>query len=126
MIERKWLTSEKAPKAIGPYSPAVRAGTWVFISGQIGLDPLHGELVPGGFRAQAEQALRNLTALCAEAGGCGQVVKLTIYLTQLSDYPTLNELMGEIWDPPYPARSVIGVRELPRGAMIEVEAILVD
>jgi len=124
MTERVSLTSAKAPRAIGPYSPAVRAGSWVFISGQIGLDPQRGELVPGGFRAQAEQALRNLVALCGAAGECAEVVKLTVYLVQMSDYPVLNELMETLWQPPYPARAVVGVRELPRGALIEVEAVL--
>ncbi|EQD76376.1 endoribonuclease L-PSP [mine drainage metagenome] len=124
MTERVSLTSAKAPRAIGPYSPAVRAGSWVFISGQIGLDPQRGELVPGGFRAQAEQALRNLVALCGTAGECAEVVKLTVYLVQMSDYPVLNELMETLWQPPYPARAVVGVRELPRGALIEVEAVL--
>ncbi|MHB1544392.1 MAG: RidA family protein [Gammaproteobacteria bacterium] len=118
------LTSAKAPRAIGPYSPAVRAGSWVFISGQIGLEPRSGELVSGEFRAQAEQALRNLLALCDEAGEDAQVAKLTVYLIQMSDFPVLNELMGAIWEPPYPARAVVGVRELPRGALIEIEAVL--
>lgn len=124
MTERVSLTSEHAPQAIGPYSPAVRAGSWVFISGQIGLDPVRGELVPGGFRAQAEQALRNLQALYHAAGPDAEWVKLTVYLVEMSDYPVLNELMQKLWQPPYPARAVVGVHELPRGALVEIEAVL--
>ena len=124
MIERVSLTSTRAPRAIGPYSPAVRAGSWVFISGQIGLDPVSGELVPGGFRAQAEQALHNLTALRDAAGKQAQVVKLTVYLAHMSDYALFNELMGALWEPPYPARAVVGVAALPREALVEVDAIV--
>ncbi len=118
------LISPKAPLAIGPYSPAVRVGSWTFVSGQIGLDPATGELVSPDFRPQAEQALRNLGALCEEGGGVEGVVKVTVFLTDLGDYPALNELFVRFWHPPYPARSVVQVSALPRGALIEIEAIV--
>ena len=92
MTEKIALGSPQAPPAIGPYSPAVRAGAWIFVSGQIGLDPVNGELVSPDFGPQAEQVLRNLRALCEAAGGMDRVVKLTVFLTDLGDYPALNEL----------------------------------
>jgi 2-iminobutanoate/2-iminopropanoate deaminase len=124
MTEKRSLMSPKAPPAIGPYSPAIRVGSWTFVSGQIGLDPVNGELISPDFRPQAEQALRNLGALCEEGGGIDRVVKITVFLTDLGDYPALNELFVRFWRPPYPARSVVQVSALPRGARIEIEALL--
>jgi 2-iminobutanoate/2-iminopropanoate deaminase len=124
MVDKIPLVSPQAPRAIGPYSSALRAGTWIFVSGLIGLDPANGELVSPDFKPQAERALRNLEALCEEAGGMDRVVKVTVFLTDLGDYQALNELFVRFWQAPYPARSVVQVVALPRGARIEVEAIV--
>lgn len=119
------ISSDRAPAAIGPYSQAVRAGRLVFLSGQIGLDPQTGAMAVGGLEVEARRALDNLAAVAAAAGGSlGNIAKLTVYLTDLDDYSRLNELMTEYFAAPYPARAVIGVQALPRGASVEIEAIL--
>ena len=122
-MSRDAVMTDEAPAAIGPYSQAIRAGTLLFVSGQIPLDPA-GELIPGPIVDQARQALDNLAAV-VRAGGSdlGRVIKLTVYLTDLSDFAAVNAVMSEYFEPPYPARAVVGVAALPRGAMIEIDAV---
>lgn len=118
--------TDQAPAAIGPYSQAVRVGELVFLSGQIPLDPATMELVPGDIAAQAEQVFRNLDAVTQAAGGSfAHIVKLTVYLTDLGNFQTVNEVMTRHFREPYPARAAIGVAALPRGAGVEVEAVMV-
>jgi reactive intermediate/imine deaminase len=120
------VSTAGAPAAIGPYSQAVRAGNVVYLSGQIALDPESGQLVDGGIEVQADRALRNLRAVVEAAGGrLEDVVKLTLFLTDLAHFPKVNEIMQAHFTQPYPARSTIGVSALPRGALFEVEAIVV-
>lgn len=123
---RTIISTPKAPAAIGPYSQAVRAGQTVYLSGQIALDPSTGELVDGGIEAQAEQTFGNIKAVIAAAGGSlSQCVKLTLFLTDLAHFPVVNGIMQRHFAQPYPARSTVGVASLPRGALFEVEAIVV-
>jgi reactive intermediate/imine deaminase len=120
------VSTSGAPAAIGPYSQAVRVGQLVFLSGQIALDPDSGQLVDGGIEAQADRAFRNLRAVVEAAGGTvADVVKLTLFLTDLGDFPKVNEIMQSHFAQPYPARSTVGVAALPRGALFEVEAVVV-
>jgi len=124
-VTRKAIATTEAPAAIGPYSQAIQAGSWVFLSGQIGLDPASGELVGGGVEAQTRQVFRNLNAVAAAAGGSLEsLVKLTVYLTDLGDYATVNEVMQSVFSEPFPARAAVEVSALPRGACVEVEAIM--
>jgi len=120
------VSTAGAPAAIGPYSQAVRAGQTVYLSGQIALDPVSGQLVEGGFDAQVDRAFANLKAVAQAAGGSlGDVVKLTLFLTDLTHFPRANEIMQTYFAAPYPARSTVGVSCLPRGALFEVEAVMV-
>ena len=118
--------TDRAPAAIGPYSQAVSAGGFVFTSGQVALDPETGEIVAGGFEAQAKQVLRNLERVL-EAAGCAfqDVVKATIYLADLQDFPRLNELYGEALGAHRPARSTVQVAGLPKGALVEIDLVAV-
>jgi len=119
------INSSKAPAAIGTYSQAIKAGNTVYLSGQIPLDPQTMELVEG-FEAQAVQVFENLRAVIEEAGGSFKdVVKLNIFLTDLGNFATVNEVMGRYFQQPYPARAAIGVAALPKGAQVEMDAILV-
>jgi reactive intermediate/imine deaminase len=125
-MTRKIIHTPDAPKAIGPYSQAVAAGGMVFLSGQVGLDPATGQLVPGGIEAQARRVFDNLRAVAQAAGpGLAAAVRVTIYLTDFGDFATVNQIMQEYFREPYPARVTIGVASLPRGAAIEVDCILV-
>ena len=120
------ISTDQAPAAIGTYSQAVRHGNLVFLSGQIPLDPGTMEVVEGGIEAQVRRVFENLAAVCAAAGGgLENIVKLSVFLTDMGDFPVVNEVMGEYFDQPYPARAAVGVAALPRGAAIEVEAIMV-
>lgn len=120
------ISTTSAPAAIGPYSQAIRAGATVYLSGQIGLDPNTGHLVSGGLDAQAHRAFRNLAAVAEAAdGSLAQCVKLTLYLTDLSNFGRVNEIMQEHFSKPYPARSTVGVSSLPRDALFEVDAVMV-
>lgn len=117
--------SDSAPKAIGPYSQAIKTGSLVFMSGQIPLDPETMELVSGGVDAQTHQVFKNLTAVAEAAGGSlANAVKLTIYVTDLGDFATVNEIMAEYFDEPYPARATIEVSALPKGSAVEIDAVL--
>ncbi len=125
-MSREIIATDKAPEAIGPYSQAVRTGNTVYLSGQIPLDPETMELVTGDMRQQIDRVFRNLEAVAEAAGGSLQdVVKLTIYLTDMSHFPLVNEVMTEHFREPYPARAAIGVAQLPRGAQVEMDAIFV-
>jgi 2-iminobutanoate/2-iminopropanoate deaminase len=119
------IETDRAPAAIGPYSQAVRAGDLIFTSGQIGLDPTTGELVPGGVEAQTRRVLDNLTAVLEAAGaGWRDVVRTTIFLTDIGDFALVNKLYGErVGVGMMPARSTVQVAKLPKGAAVEIDAI---
>lgn len=122
------IRTENAPDAIGPYSQGVRAraSEFLFLSGQIGLDPRTGELVPGGIEAQTERVLRNLEAVVRAGGGSlDRVVKTTIYLTDMDEFPRVNQVYGKFFGDSLPARATVGVSSLPKGALVEVEALAV-
>ncbi len=122
---RKIIATAKAPAAIGPYSQAVQAGNTVYTSGQIGLDPVSMALAEG-LEAQAVQVFENLKAVAEAAGASlNDAVRVTIYLTDLANFAKVNELMAKYFAEPYPARATVGVKELPRGALVEVDAVLV-
>lgn len=125
-MARLSIFTDKAPRAIGPYSQAVRAGNTVYLSGQIPLDPKSGELVAGDFALEARRVFDNLKAVAGAAGdGFKDVVRVTVYLTDLANFPKVNEIMAEYFQEPYPARVTIGVASLPRGARVEVDAVMV-
>ena len=118
-------SSPDAPAAIGPYSQAIRAGDTVYLSGQIPLDPKTMQLVEG-FEAQVRRVFDNLQAVCRAAGGdFAQVVRVTIYLTDLAQFPKVNDIMATYFREPFPARVTIGVASLPRGAQVEIDAVMV-
>jgi reactive intermediate/imine deaminase len=124
-MTRQTIHTDSAPKAIGPYSQAVRAGNLVFLSGQIPLDPATMELVSGDFEAEVRRAFENLKAVVEASGGTlDQVVKLTLFLTDLAHFPKVNEVMTAFFKQPFPARSTVGVSQLPKGARFEVECVL--
>lgn len=121
---KKIIHTEHAPAAVGPYSQAVACDHLVFLSGQIGLDPQNNQLRQG-INAQAEQVLRNLKALCQAAGGdLNDIVKLNVFLCDINDFSLFNDLMKQYFSEPYPARAVVAVSALPKGALLEAEAIL--
>lgn len=125
-MPRQSIHSDRAPAAIGPYSQATRAGNMVFFSGQVPIDPASGDLVGGDISAQARQAFDNLKAVCEAAGGSfDDIVRVGLYLTDLSQFAQVNAVMAEYFSQPYPARSTIEVSALPRGAAFEVDAIMV-
>ena len=125
-MPRQALHTDAAPAAIGPYSQAVRHGNTVWLSGQVPLDPATGQLVTGDIAIEARQVFANLRAVCAAAGGSfDDVVRVGIYLTDLGDFAAVNAVMAEAFAEPFPARSTIQVSALPRGARVEVDAILV-
>ena len=124
-MSRTAIHTDLAPKAIGPYSQAIRAGNSVYLSGQIGLDPKTGELVAGGIEAQARRVFNNLKAVAETSGqGLEQAVRVTVYLIDLAHFTKVNEIMVEYFHPPYPARVTVGVAALPRGALVEVDAVM--
>lgn len=120
------IATDAAPAAIGPYSQAIRAGNTVYLSGQIPLDPATQEMVGDAFAAQAGQVFENIAAVADAAGGSlADIVKLTVYLIDLSRFAEVNEIMASYFKEPYPARAAIEVSALPRGAQIEIDAIMV-
>ena len=126
MAERSVISTSKAPAAIGPYSQAIRAGSTVYLSGQIPLDPVAGEIVSQEFADQAHRVFENIAAVAAAAGGSlHDIVKLTVYLTDLGRFAELNQIMTGYFAEPYPARAAIGVAALPRAVQIEIDAIMV-
>ena len=123
-MTRSTISTSDAPAAIGTYSQAVRAGDTLYLSGQIGLDPASGQLVDG-IENQIHRVFGNLKAVARAGGGSlDDAVRLTIYLTDLSHFARVNEIMAQYFDKPYPARAVVGVAALPRGALVEADAIL--
>jgi reactive intermediate/imine deaminase len=119
------ITTPEAPAAIGTYSQAVRAGDFVFLSGQIPLDPKSMQLVAGPFEEQVKRVFENLRAVCREAGGdFDRVARVTVYLTDLADFAKVNEVMASYFNEPYPARAAVGVASLPRGCQVEIDAIM--
>jgi len=124
-MQRQIIHTPLAPKAIGTYSQAVRAGDTVYISGQIPLDPATGQLVSGDIEAEIRRVFDNVSAIAQAAGGSlAHAVKLSVFLTDLVHFPKVNEIMATYFKEPYPARAAIGVAALPRGARVEVECIL--
>ncbi|MCE2423790.1 MAG: Rid family detoxifying hydrolase [Pseudomonadales bacterium] len=125
-MSRKAIHTDGAPQAIGTYSQALAVDRTVYLSGQIPLDPESMEIISGDTRAQVEQVLANLAAVAAAAGGnLGDIAKLTVYLTDLGDFNTVNDVMAERFDEPFPARAAVEVAALPRGARVEIDAVLV-
>ena len=121
----KVISTDQAPQAIGTYSQAVRAGDTVYLSGQIPLDPESMELVDGDFAAQAHRVFRNLQAVCESAGShLSGIVKLQVYLTDLENFAELNSVMSQYFQTPYPARAAVQVSALPKGAALEIDAVL--
>ncbi|MDH3338381.1 MAG: RidA family protein [Gammaproteobacteria bacterium] len=124
-MSKQAIHSDNAPAAIGTYSQAVRAGALVFLSGQIPLDPATMEIVDGDFEARARQVFDNLAAVAQAAGGdLNQVVKLTVYLTDLANFATVNAVMEDYFEQPFPARAAVGVASLPKGADVEADAVI--
>ena len=121
------IRSDRLSPPVGPFSPAVRAGGFLFFSGQVGQDPATGALVQGGVEAQARQLFRNLAALLEAAGkGFGDVVKANVYLTDIGDFAPINAIYAEAFDAPFPARTTVAVAALPLGAHIEIELLVKD
>jgi 2-iminobutanoate/2-iminopropanoate deaminase len=126
-MPREPITTDRAPRAIGPYSQAVRAGGFVFLSGQIPLDPATGEMVGGDVRAEAEQVMKNLGAVLEAAGrSFADVVRATIYLVDLGDFAAVNEVYGARFASSPPARATVQVAALPRGARVEIDLVAQD
>ncbi len=126
MTNKSIIHSDSAPKAIGTYSQAVKAGNTVYLSGQIPLDPATMELVQGDISVQIKRVFENLKAVCEAAGGSLQdIVKLNIYLTDLAHFTTVNEIMATYFQQPYPARAAVGVAQLPKGALVEMDGVMV-
>ena len=124
-MSKQAVHTDNAPAAIGTYSQAIKAGGLVFLSGQIPLDPTSMEFVAGDFEARARQVFDNLQHVAQAAGGSlSQVVKLTIFLTDLDNFATVNRVMEDYFEPPFPARAAVGVASLPKGADVEADAIL--
>jgi len=124
-MEKQIIKTANAPAAIGTYSQATRYGDTVYLSGQIALDPQRMVLVDGGIEAQIHQVFKNLTAVCEAAGGSlGHMLKLTVFLTDMAHFPNVNAIMAEYFTEPYPARAAVGVAALPKGALVEMDAVL--
>ena len=119
------VSTSSAPRAVGPYSQGVRVGDLLFTAGQLGLDPEKMALVDQGAAGQVRQVFENIRAIAeAEGGSLDRIVKLTVYLVDLDDWPAVNEVMEDVFDAPYPARSAVGVAALPLGARVEADAIV--
>jgi reactive intermediate/imine deaminase len=125
-MTKKIIFTERAPKAIGPYSQAVSAGGFAFVSGQVAINPDTGDLMNASIQDQAEQVIKNLMAICEEANGSlADIVKLTIYITDMNDFAVVNETMQKYFSEPYPARATVEVSALPLGVNVEMDAVLV-
>ncbi len=124
-MSKKIIHTDKAPQAIGTYSQAVNHNGLVFVSGQIPLDPVSMEMVDGNIEDQITQVFENLSAICKAAGGSlNDILKLTVYLTDMGNFPQVNAIMEQYFATPFPARAAIGVASLPKGAAVEMDAIL--
>ena len=120
------VSSPNAPKAIGPYSPAVRAGQLLFVSGQVALDPATGNMVEGGIAEQTRRALDNIGELLLAAGrSFGDVVRTTVFLADMNDFAAMNDVYGEYFTEPYPARATVQVARLPKDARVEIDVIAI-
>ena len=120
----KEISTKKAPAAIGPYSQAIRLSNLVYTSGQIPIDPATGVLVEGGIKEQTRQSLTNVKAILEEAGvSMSQVVKTTVFLADMNDFADMNAVYAEFFTEPYPARSAVAVKSLPKGASVEIEVV---
>lgn len=118
------IHSDKAPKALGPYSQAIKAGGFVFCSGQVPIDPATGSFVDGGIKEQTRQSLTNARNVLQAAGlDLANVVKTTVFLANMDDFADMNGVYAEFFTPPYPARSAVAVKKLPKGALVEIECI---
>ena len=127
MMNKSYISTADAPSAIGTYSQAVKVGQATYLSGQIPLIPETMELVAGNIEAEIRQAFRNLAAVAEAAGGnLDSLVKINVYLTDLTNFSVVNRVMEELFEAPYPARAAIGVSELPKGARVEVDGVLVS
>jgi reactive intermediate/imine deaminase len=125
-MSKQAISTPAAPPAIGTYSQAVKVGNTVYLSGQIPLDPASGQMVEGDMRAQVTRVYENLSAVAKAAGGSlNDVVKLNVYLTDLAHFALVNEIMAQYFAQPYPARAAVGVAALPRGAAVEMDAVMV-
>jgi 2-iminobutanoate/2-iminopropanoate deaminase len=125
-MNKRAIQTEDAPAAIGPYSQSIRVGNFLFLSGQIPIDPATGKMVPLGIEAQTRQVLQNIQAVLMAAGvNTDAVVKTMIYLTDLNDFQTVNEVYADYFEEPFPARATVQVAALPRGALVEIDAIAV-
>jgi len=123
----KAIHSDKAPKAIGPYSPAIKLGDFVYLSGQVPLDASTGELVSGGIEEQTHQVFKNIQAILEEMGlETRHIVKTTVFMTDLAEFSTMNEIYSTYFAEPYPARSTVQVGALPKGAKVEIECLVID
>jgi len=126
-MNKKIIFTENAPKAIGPYSQAVNAGSFTFVSGQVAINPETGDLMNQSIEQQAEQVIKNLTAICDKANASlDNIVKLTIYITDMNDFSVVNEVMQRHFKEPYPARATVEVSALPLGVNVEMDAILIN
>ncbi|UZK04675.1 RidA family protein [Venatoribacter cucullus] len=125
-MSREIISTANAPAAIGTYSQAVKVGNTLYLSGQIPLVPETMEIIEGGIEARIHQVFKNLSAVCEAAGGSLQdIVKLNIFLTDLGNFATVNKIMAEYFEQPYPARAAVGVAQLPRDAQVEMDGVLV-
>ena len=124
---KKVISTPNAPAAIGPYSQAIKTGNVLYTSGQLGIDPKTGDFVPGGITEQTEQVFQNLIAVL-EAGECSlnQVVKTLVFLSDMADFAAMNEIYSKYFKEPFPARSAVAVKTLPKNGLVEIEAIAVD
>lgn len=121
---RDVISTAGAPRAIGPYSQAIRAQGWVFVSGQVAIDPATQEIIPGGVEAQTERALENIAAILAAAGsGLDRVVRTTVFLKNMHDFPAMNAVYGKYFGSAPPARSTVEVARLPKDVLVEIDAI---
>ena len=121
---RETVSTDKAPKAIGPYAQAIKAGEFVYTAGQIPIDPQYGNLIAGGIAEQTRQVMENLKAVLEAAGSSlDQVIKATVFLKNMADFAALNEVYGEYLGAAKPARSTVAVAELPRGALVEIDFV---
>jgi 2-iminobutanoate/2-iminopropanoate deaminase len=125
-MDKKVISSKKAPQPIGPYSVAIQAGALVFASGQLGLDPASGILVPGGVEAETRQALTNLQHVLEDAGSSlDQAIKTTVFLKEMADFPKMNAIYGEFFQDNPPARSTVGVAALPKSGAVEIDVVAI-
>ena len=123
---KKTISTTNAPAAIGPYSQAISAGGMLFLSGQLGIDPVTGDFVPGGIKEQTEQVFKNIKAILQEAGAAlEKVVKTTVFLADMADFSTMNSVYEKEFSAPYPARSAVAVKTLPKNGLVEIEVLVI-